>query len=127
WPTRMEREGGQKRDLRCWPKRWTEYTKLGSVSTRPSCIGSRGSLRFNGFKFQVQENQKAKACPETCMMDVELCTESSCTMVAEKAIEPRRHCDGEPDLYSSGLRCVCRTGCGQAEHLGELSGPSRSA
>ena len=26
-----------------WPRRWLQWTKLGSVSTRRSCIGSKGS------------------------------------------------------------------------------------
>jgi hypothetical protein len=60
--------------------------------------------------------------PETCMMDVEAHHECSLrdTMVAILAIESRRHFDGKPNIYSSGLRCVFGTGRGQAKHLGDL-------
>src|SRR6266446_6748017 len=59
---------------------------------------------------------------ETCMMDVEAHHECSIkdTMVEILAIESRRHFDGKPNIYSSGLRCVFGTGRGQAKHLGDL-------
>ena len=59
---------------------------------------------------------------ETCMMDVEAHHECSIkdTMAEILAIESRRHFDGKPNIYSSGLRCVFGTGRGQAKHLGDL-------
>jgi hypothetical protein len=40
---------------------------------------------------------------ETCMMDVELRNECSCTMAAHKAIEQRRHCDEKRNIHTEGL------------------------
>ena len=39
WPRRMGKRGRQKKGLPYWPRRWLWWTKLGSVSTRRSCIG----------------------------------------------------------------------------------------
>jgi hypothetical protein len=41
-----------------------------------------------------------EACRETCMMDVEPEGECSCTMVAMKTIEPRRHGDENPNIQA---------------------------
>src|SRR6266545_1467804 len=67
--------------------------------------------------------------PETCMMDVEAHHECSIagTMVEILAIESRRHFDGKPNIYTSGLRCICGTGRRQEKHLGDLYGSSRIA
>ncbi len=36
--------GQPEEGLACWPRRWLWWTKMGSVSTRRSCIGCKGEL-----------------------------------------------------------------------------------
>ena len=48
WPRLMGKEGKPKKGCVCWPRHWLQWTKMRSVITKRSCIGSKGSLHSAG-------------------------------------------------------------------------------
>jgi hypothetical protein len=90
-------------------RRLQAATNQGPIVFARLCENSRNVLRLGSARtVQDCDFEYLSVRPETCMMDVE--PDRECSGTVARAVEPRRHFDERQDVYTTGLRCVCRTG-----------------